>query len=58
MKDHMEVCPLLREVMLLLLNPYPNYYCPAFAFSTFLYPHFHHLNLRSLYPFQGNYSAR
>ena len=57
MKDHMEVCPLSRGVMLLTLNPYPSHYSPAFAFSTFLYPHFHHLNLRSPYLFRGEIRA-
>ena len=53
MKDHVEVCPLSREVILLLLNLYPGHYSPVFALSTFLYPHPRHLNLRSPYLLRG-----
>ena len=38
MRDPVEVCPLSRGVMLLMRNPYPGDYSPAFAFSTVLYP--------------------
>src|SRR3546814_16042941 len=34
----------------LRLNPYPSHYRPAFAFSTFLYPHHQQHSLRSACP--------
>src|SRR5258708_11730427 len=52
MRDHMEVCPLSRGVILpLWLNSYPPHYRAAFAFSTFLYPQLHRLPLRVAFPF-------
>lgn len=53
MEDRMEVCPFSRGVMLLSLNLYPGHYSPAFAFSIFLYPHFHQLP----YPLRGEVRA-
>lgn len=38
MRDRVEVCPLSRGAMSLVLNPYPRHYGVAFASSTFLYP--------------------
>ena len=46
----MEVSPLSREIMLLMLNPYPSDYRMAFAFSIFLYPPFYRLALRLTFP--------
>lgn len=51
MKDHLEVCPLSREVILpVKLNLYPLHYKAAFASSKFLYPQFIGLALRFTYP--------
>jgi hypothetical protein len=50
-KDLVEVCPLSRRMMSAhRLNPYPPHYRPAFASSTFLYPHSHQLSLRLACP--------
>ena len=46
----LEVCSLSREMMLLLLNPYPSHYKTAFAFSSILYPPCYRLALRLTFP--------
>jgi hypothetical protein len=50
MKDQTEVCPLSRGVMLLVLNPYPVHYKPAFAFSVLRYPPHYRRPLRVAFP--------
>jgi len=46
----MEVCTLLRGMMLLMRNPYPPHYRVAFAFSIVLYPPSYRLASRLAFP--------
>ena len=50
MRHLLEVCPLSREMRLLLLNPYPPHYKTAFASSSILYPPSYRLALRLAFP--------
>ena len=49
----LEVCPLSRGMISLMLNPYPSRYKIAFAFSSILYPQPHLLALRLAFPEGG-----
>src|SRR5258708_29825903 len=53
MKDQMEVCPLSRGVILLVLNPYPSCYRAAFACSILLYLHSYRRPLQFAFPVGG-----
>ena len=55
MRYQQEVSPLLREVMLPRLNPYPSHYRMAFASSRVLYPHRHWRALRHRFPLRERY---
>jgi hypothetical protein len=57
MKDLMEVCPLAREMILLVLNPYLSHYRTAFAFSIFLYLQSYRLPLQVAFPLPGGLQA-
>jgi len=46
----LEVCPLAREMMLLMLNLYPPHYKTVFASSSILYPPSYRLALRLAFP--------
>ena len=50
MKDHAEVCPVSRGMMLLSLNPYPPHYRVAFAFSAIRCLHLQQCSLRFTCP--------